>query len=124
MDSRHQTAEQPTNLPFHLAVLAQIARIGHAENERFGDRKVFISAVFRAMAKAGHDVGSLDAFKARLIVANRDGLLQLARADLVGAMPAAAVSASEIRSLGAEFHFVIDPDARDAWSTSATVGAA
>jgi hypothetical protein len=50
-------------------------------------------------------------FKRRLIEANRESVLQLARADLVGAMNHQEVMASEILDRGSEFHFVLDPQA-------------
>jgi hypothetical protein len=77
---------------------------------RFGQRKVFVAALFAALqvqslACEGCDLADLKAF---LIRANRDGRLALARADLVEAMDPGMVAHSEIRHLGAEFHFVID----------------
>ncbi len=55
------------------------------------------------------------AFKRRMVTAHRAGLLVLARADLVAAMPRAAVAASEVCDGYAEFHFVLDDAARDPW---------
>lgn len=95
---------------FAAAVHAAIRRIGHAETERFGARKVFISVVASA---CGYSPAAW--FGRRLVEANRAGLLSLARADLVAAMPAHMVAASEIDSLGSRFHFVVDQGARDAW---------
>jgi hypothetical protein len=43
----------------------------------------------------------------------------LARADLVAAMPRAAVADSEVSDGGAEFHFVLDDAARDPWTDDA-----
>lgn len=100
---------------FAAAVHRAIALIGNDERDRYGARKVFVSAIFRQLARAGHDVGSLDSFKARLVSANCAGLLSLARADLVGAMPRMTVAASEIAHLGSTFHFVVDASARDPW---------
>lgn len=103
---------------FSAAVLDAAAHLGTAPTERFGARKAFISALFRALAQAGHDVGSLDSFKARLLDCLVAGHLVLARADLVAAMPRATVAASEIRDRGSEFHFVLDPAAREAWEVA------
>lgn len=76
---------------------------------RFGQHKVFISAIWRNLAEGLDRRGmSIDDLKARLIEANRAGLLSLARADLVGAMDPAEVKASEILDRGASFHFVVD----------------
>ncbi len=52
---------------------------------------------------------NLDAFKSRLIEANRGRLLTLARADMPGAMDRAKVAASEISYLNSTFHFVVVP---------------
>jgi hypothetical protein len=88
------------------AVLYAIGRIG-AEG-RFGE-KVYVSAIWRAIERERMASGlSLDHFKRWLVGANRDRLLVLARADLIGAMDAKQVSESEIKDRGATFHFVLD----------------
>ena len=102
-----------------LADLAGVARravaaIGHDANERFGTRKVFLAAVHAALG--GERAINLEAFKRRMVAAHRAGLLVLARADLVAAMPWAAVAASVVSEDGAEFHFVLDEAARDPWA--------
>ena len=51
---------------------------------------------------------SADDFKALMMDLNRRDFLDLARADLVGAMSREQVMASEIVDRGASFHFVID----------------
>jgi hypothetical protein len=68
----------------------------------FGDRKVFISALWR---DAGGPL-SLDEFKRQLVEANRRGLLRLYRADLVAEMDPQEVAASATHYLDATFHFV------------------
>lgn len=107
------------------AVLPQIQsfKVGDRTAGRFGPEKVFISEIwgrlrnqplFRDMTEAQ--------FKHALVIANRDSLLHLARADLVGAMDPQTVRASEIEDMGASFHFVIDPDANAggrSWRTTA-----
>lgn len=103
---------------FAAAVASAISRIGHDTTERFGARKVFVVAVFRELLVSCADVWPISKFKDRLIQANLAGLLSLARADLVGAMPAATVAASEIESLGATYHFVIDQLAREPWEVA------
>jgi len=70
---------------------------------RFGDDRVFISHVWRAMQAPGLDEQS---FKRRLIEANQKRLLSLSRADMVELMDPAELSASETRHLGATFHFI------------------
>lgn len=73
---------------------------------RFGERKVFISHVFRALVREGVIADDADAFKERLVSAHRKGLLSLSRADLVEAMEPEDVEASEARYLSASFHFI------------------
>jgi len=74
----------------------------------FGDRKVFISAVWDQLRRDPRWAGlGLAGFKAELVAAHRAGALALARADLVAAMDPALVAASEIAVDGASFHFVV-----------------
>lgn len=74
----------------------------------FGDRKVFISAVWHELRKSPRwSVVTLDELKARLVAAHRAGELALARADLVAAMDPELVAASEIVTDGASFHFIV-----------------
>jgi hypothetical protein len=74
----------------------------------FGDRKVFVSALWDELRKhPAWAALALDDFKARLLAAHRAGALTLARADLVAAMDPALVAASEIAADGASFHFVV-----------------
>ncbi|HEX7838345.1 MAG TPA: hypothetical protein VF469_12810 [Kofleriaceae bacterium] len=76
---------------------------------RFGPEKVFISAIWHRIEGAGGELElSLERFKKWLLTANRDRLLDLARADLVGAMDPQLVAESEIEDLGSTFHFVLD----------------
>lgn len=70
---------------------------------RFGDDRVFISHVWRAMRDQGLDE---HAFKRRLLEANQKRLLSLSRADMVELMDPSDVAASEIQHLGATFHFI------------------
>jgi hypothetical protein len=95
---------------------------------RFGDRKVFISALWPVVleldAKTGGfrtDGCTLEDFKDWLLrgrLLTRDDtdrvspLVVLARADLVAAMDPGMVAASETAADGATFHFVVDPGSR------------
>lgn len=94
-----------------------VAAIGHDAHQRYGVRKVFLAAVHAALG--GEGAIPLEAFKRRMVSAHRAGLLVLARADLVAAMPQAAVARSEVSEGGAEFHFVLDEAARDPWADDA-----
>jgi len=82
----------------HVVRAARSATAG-----RFGDDRVFISHVWRAMQGQGLDE---QAFKRRLIEANQRRLLSLSRADMVELMDPAELAASEIQHLGATFHFI------------------
>lgn len=74
---------------------------------RYNDRKVFIAATWRALAKSERYAHmDLESFKAKLAAANRQGLLRLHRADLVSAMDPDEVERSEVRYLNATFHFI------------------
>jgi hypothetical protein len=74
---------------------------------RFGDDKVFVVHVWRALRDdpAFAPIG-LEDFKRRLAEANNARLLNLSRADMVEAMDPEDVRLSEIVYLGASFHFV------------------
>jgi hypothetical protein len=69
---------------------------------RFGDNKVFISHVYRTARWPG----TLPGFRKRLIEAQRAGLVDLSRADLVEAMEPTDVRDSETRYLDTTWHFV------------------
>jgi hypothetical protein len=74
----------------------------------FGDRKVFISSVWHALhATPSWSALELDDFKQRLVAAHRQRELELARADFVAALDPVLVAASETRTDGATFHFVV-----------------
>lgn len=74
---------------------------------RFGQHKVFISALWQqSQADPSFPRMSLDQFKQQLVEANRQGLLQLSRADLVQVMNPTLVAESETHYLGCTFHFV------------------
>jgi len=76
---------------------------------RYGPDKVFVSALWQRISHDARRLDyTLDRFKHWLVTANRDRLLDLARADLVGAMDPRQVAESEIEDLGATFHFVLD----------------
>jgi hypothetical protein len=91
------------------SLIADVRAVVDAAREGvFGDRKVFISAVWDALrATPAWAALELDELKARLVAAHRSRELVLARADLVAAMDPALVAASETRTDGATFHFVI-----------------
>ena len=93
---------------FAATVLAAASQVPAAG--RFGADRVFISAVWKQLGAQRDAMGpNLDAFKTRLLDANRALRLTLARADMPGAMNRATVAASEITCLNSTFHFVVLP---------------
>lgn len=105
----------PAVAPLNGASLIPAAREAaqRAVDGVFGDRKVFISAVWDALrAQPAFAQLALDDFKRALVVALREGHLQLARADYVSAMDPRLVAASETRADGATFHFIVREVAR------------
>jgi hypothetical protein len=102
----------PSAAPRQESLREFAARVQAAANRegapgRFGDRKVFISAVWRRLCTDPSFAAlGVDRFKELLGDANREGLLRLHRADLVAAMDPAEVRASEACYLNATFHFV------------------
>jgi hypothetical protein len=92
-------------VPFAAAVLRAADAV---VDGWFGDRKVFVSAVWDQLRRDPRWAErGLAGFKADLVAAHRAGELTLARADLVAAMDPALVAASEIAVDGASFHFVV-----------------
>jgi hypothetical protein len=81
---------------------------------RFGNNKVFISSVYQlCQQELGVPRMTLPEFKVRLVEANRQGLLQLSRADLVQAMDPVLVRESEADlGDGVTFHFILVPEVR------------
>ncbi len=103
----------PTATPADMLltlVRETIPRIG--ADGRFGDEKVFVSAIWQYLEDDGRlSDWSLDRFKRWLVKANSDQLLDLARADAQGDMDSRLVEESEIVDRGATFHFVVDRQA-------------
>jgi len=99
--------EAPEAQPASFA--SDVMRAAGATHEgRFGDRKVFVSAVWHELrGDPRWSELTLDEFKARLVAAHRAGELVLARADLVAAMDPELVAASQIMADGASFHFIV-----------------
>jgi hypothetical protein len=74
----------------------------------FGDRKIFISRAWDALrARPAWSALALADFKHQLLALHREQAVVLARADLVAAMDPALVEASETRTDGASFHFIV-----------------
>lgn len=74
---------------------------------RFGDDRVFINHVWRQYKREQRPKGmDLEAFKQRLLEANRQHYLSLIRADMAPYLDRKDVQESAIRHLSAEFNFV------------------
>ncbi len=100
----------PADLPTFAKDVADVA--AQTKTGGFGENKVFISHVFREMQKKQPGL-TAEEFKGRLLEAQQAGLIQLSRADLVGAMNAADVAESSARRGEGEFHFVQSPGQRE-----------
>ena len=98
-----------------LAALPSIRGMRDASGEnargRFGESKVFIGPIWKAVSRQYPDM-TRGQFDHGLLVAQRDGLLTLARLDTRIHANADEVSDSEIDERGYVVHFVIDPSAR------------
>jgi len=104
-----QQGAQPAAPPSELADFARKVRTAAREcaSGRFGEDKVFIIHVWRALqSDAEFRRMDLAAFKHRLAEANNARLLDLSRADLVQAMDPDDVRLSEVTYLNAAFHFI------------------
>ena len=100
---------RPSTSPPGLAGFAQKVQAAAEDcvSGRFGDNKVFIIHVWRALQNDADFRGmELPAFKQRLAEANNARLLDLSRADLVQAMDPDDVRLSEVTYLNAAFHFI------------------
>lgn len=104
-----ETTTATATAPSLSALAGEVAAIASAVHDdgRYGERKVFISAIWQRIRTRPIAHGlTLDSFKDLLMQANRADLLRLHRADLVSAMPAQHVADSETTHLSATFHFV------------------
>lgn len=122
--SRPVKHRPPSPRPVELAdFAATVAALAHGIDAdptpkgrargRFGERKVFIAAIRRRLAETEYGRLPRATVDELLVESMRQGLLELARADLVAAMDPDEVQDSEVRYLNATFHFVISkrPDA-------------
>lgn len=106
-DLKRFAGDVTAELPY---IVAEPTAEGKARG-RFGDRKVFIAALWRQLSThPGYRDMTFDQFKHHLLDAVPGRLLVLARADLVAAMDDDEVRASETSRPGGipAYHFVID----------------
>jgi hypothetical protein len=99
----------PTPLPVDLRTFAEQVKSAARDcrTGRFGDNKVFIAHVWKALqVEPAFRSMDLAAFKEHLAEANNVRLLDLSRADLVQAMDPDDVRESEVHYMSATFHFV------------------
>lgn len=103
-DNAPKNAVQPSLADFARAVsrAAQSPQV-----RRFHGDRAFIGSIWEHM-RGNKTIGemSLDQFKANLVTAHRKQLLEIVRADLVGAMDPEEVRRSEARFDNATYHFV------------------
>lgn len=87
----------------------RLIRSAAEHGTRFGDRKVFLSTI------PGVDLRD-SACRALLQSLQRSGAVSFARADMVAAMPAELVAASEwVVDSHCTLHFLVLPDALASW---------
>lgn len=98
-------AAPDADVPLEQFVDRVNAVAGDCDHGRFGRNRLLITALFEDYRQRYPDT-ALDAFKQQLLLAHRQRLLTLARADLQEAVAAADLAASEIQYLGARFHFL------------------
>jgi deoxyribodipyrimidine photolyase-like uncharacterized protein len=106
---RQFAADVNAELPY----IVQEAGLDGRAKGRFGDRKVFIAALWRQLRTQPSFHGmTIKEFKDRLYEAHRQRLVTLARADLVAAMDPTEVAESEWAGPGGipTYHLVVDPD--------------
>ena len=110
-EGAHALGEPPA-AALGIEAFAQVVReaAARADSGRFGDRKVFVSALWRALSADDPRFASrtIEEFKARLVEANARRHLTLARADYVAARDPVEVARSHIENLNSDFHFVVD----------------
>jgi hypothetical protein len=98
---------QPAELDLASFAARVLAAARNCRSGRFGDHKVFIAHVWRALHNdPAFPAIDLASFKSRLAQANHSRFLDLSRADLVQAMNPEDVQQSELHYLNATFHFV------------------
>jgi hypothetical protein len=107
--NKKKSSNGALDLAFVTRAIAKIERAlsGQAVHA-FGPDKIFIASVWECLA-ADPELSSLGegGFKALLVEAHRQGLVDLTRADLVAAMDARDVAASETRHGNATYHFIM-----------------
>ncbi len=109
-----QLTSNPGGGETERAVRAQIIQDAAARAKPWtsGSDKVFVCDVYDQIVKDGKDGGvTLEEFKESLDVLRRRGDIEMARADLVAAMPARKVARSLTRAGSAELHFIRSPRA-------------
>lgn len=101
--------EGGVSTPFELAEFARrvVEAARSSPTGRFGTDQVFVGQVWTTLSD-DPEFAALgpDGFKQRLAEANNARLLNLSRADMVEAMDQKEVERSEVRYLGATFHFI------------------
>ncbi len=94
--------------PFDLVKFAELVTeiAGRDETRKFAGKKSFICSIWEQFSLEQPWGLTEKAFKGHLVVANREDLLALSRADLVGAMDPEDVARSEVAYMVSTWHFV------------------
>jgi predicted transcriptional regulator len=100
--------DQPETKPDLLTFAAQAIEAGQrCKSGRFGEDRVLINHVWRQYKREHKPKGmDLEAFKRKLLEANRERYLSLVCADMAPLLDQKDVQESEIRHLSATFHFL------------------
>lgn len=90
-----------------MTLVEKVIRVARGVSVGSMNPKAFVSDVLRELERSG-DVaqGECVNFKRWLVEMHRRGELRLCRCDLAPAYPEEKVRLSEVRHLGAEFHFI------------------
>lgn len=105
--SSDSSSNLAANVSLETFAQAVLAAAQATPTGRFGKHKVFISEVWQTLqAQQPTWQLTLEAFKQRLVEANRQRLITLSRADLAYALDPDQVATSEITHLNSTFHFI------------------
>lgn len=92
--------------PLETFARSVLATAAHVPPWKQGSTKRYISTVWRVLSPGTDYADDLPGFKVRLVQANQQGLLTLARADLPEAMNREELRRSHIHHNGADVHFI------------------
>lgn len=103
-EMKNSFMQRPFSLNDFSELVSEIAI--REKTRKFFESKAFICSVWEQLRQEQPWALTEKAFHDALVVANRENLLGLSCADLVGAMDPQDVARSEVRFLNASFHFI------------------